>query len=265
MRLILLLALLAAGHAAIAQNMGLALDSPEWVDIEAFPVAGKNSLFKKESLTFGDFRTVDVDRSWTKGYSVTTGLTQGIPTDQYYKKIITTDKISKKQKLYFVLSDKEGRINQVFSLAEANTKDFNIGNSPVSAFNLLLDLAGPGIESTSISFSQIYESETGDGWELFIDNEAAQAKPKKYIGYLAKNDNEYYTVVPSSRVKSKKGKIGTMPFGSAGFEIRNKAGEPMAAVSIIDNGIIYLMDMDPRERLLMASACAALLLRPADL
>ena len=56
-----------------------------------------------------------------------------------------------------------------------------------------------------------------------------------------------------------------MPFGSAGFEIRTKDGEAVAAVSIIDNGVIYLADRDPQERILLASACAALLLRPADL
>ena len=66
-------------------------------------------------------------------------------------------------------------------------------------------------------------------------------------------------------VKSKNGKTGKMPFGSAGFIIRSKEGKPVAAVSIIDKGVIYLMDADPAERLLLASACTSLLLRPADL
>jgi hypothetical protein len=98
-----------------------------------------------------------------------------------------------------------------------------------------------------------------------IDNQASQAKPRKYVGYLAKNDNEYYTVTPTSNIKSKNGKVGKMPFGSAGFIIRSKEGTPVAAVSIIDKGVIYLMDCYPSERLLLASACTSLLLRPADL
>jgi len=257
---LLFLAVLATG-----QSMGLALDAPEWKGVQSYPVSGRQTFFKKESLRFGPFHTTEVDRSWTKGYTVTTGLTHGIPTDQFYRKIITTDKSYRKQKLYFTLADQAGHINQIFSLAEARAKDFNIGNSPVSVVNLLLDIAGPGMASTDMSFSQIYEGETGDGWELFIDNEAAQTHPKHYIGYLAKNDSEYYTVTPLSRVKTKKGKTGNMPFGSAGFEIRDRDGRPMAAVSVIDNGIIYLQDMPDRERLLMASACAALLMRPADL
>ena len=43
------------------------------------------------------------------------------------------------------------------------------------------------------------------------------------------------------------------------------AGRPVAAVSLMGPGIIYLTDTEPRERLLLATACAALLLRPTDL
>ena len=100
---------------------------------------------------------------------------------------------------------------------------------------------------------------------MFIDNQAAVAQPKKYMGYLARNDTEFYTITPVTQVKNKKGKVGAMPFGSVGFEIRSKDGEALAAVSVIDNGIIYLKETDPQEQLLLASACAALLLRPEDL
>jgi hypothetical protein len=46
-----------------------------------------------------------------------------------------------------------------------------------------------------------------------------------------------------------------MPFGSAGYEIRNKAVQPVAAVSLTDRRVVYLMDVSPRERLLMATLC----------
>lgn len=265
MKITFALLLTLASQMVFGQSMMLALDSPEWKDVTAYPVKGKKNLLAKESMTFGDFKTAEVDRSWTKGTQVTTGLTSGIPTDEFYTKIITTDKIHKKQSLYFSLQDNTGLQSQAYCATELNAKDFNIGHSPVSALNLLLDLAGPGVSATNISFAKIYDGVSGDGWELMIDNEAAQAKPKSYIGYLAKNDNEFYTVVPTSKVKSKKGKTGTMPFGSAGFEIRAKDGRAVAAVSIIDKGIIYLADTTPQEKMLMATACAALLLRPADL
>jgi len=248
-----------------SQSMALALEGEEWKEVKEYPVKGKYGIFKKENLTFGDYKTIAVDRSWTKGTEVTSGLTQGIPTDDFYKKIITTDHIQKKQTLYFSLGDGAGLQSQAYCATELKAKDFNVGNNDVSAFNLMLDLAGPGVESSNISFSKIYDGVSGVGWDLMIDNEASQAQPKKYIGYLAKSKNEYYTVTPASSVKSKNGKTGSMPFGSAGFVIRNKEGKPVAAVSIIDQGVIYLMDVDPTERLLLATACTSLLLRPADL
>ncbi len=253
------------GKIATAQNMGLALEGEEWKDVKEYPVNGKNNFLKKEKLNFGEFKALEVDRSWTKGTTVTTGLTEGVPTDDFYKKIITTDHIHRQQTLYFSLGDESGQQSKAFCLSRLDARDFNIGNSSVSALNLLLDLAGPGVESSNIFYTKIFVGPSPDGWELFLDNQAAMTHPKNYIGYLAKNDKEYYSIIPSMRVKSKNGKVGSMPFGSAGFIIRNKMDEPLAAVSIIDNGIIYLKDIDPRERMLLATTCAVLLLRPADL
>lgn len=265
MKIIAMMMIVLATNLVNSQSMTLALEGDEWKEIKEYPVKGKDGIFKKESLTFGDYKTVAVDRSWTKGHEVTSGLTYGVPTDEFYKKIITTDHIQKKQTLYFSLGDGEGHQSQAYCATELKVKDFNIGNSDVHAFNLWLDLVGPGVESSNMSYSKIYDGESGVGWDLMIDNEASQAQPKKYVGYLAKSSSEYYTVTPASKVKSKKGKTGSMPFGSAGYTIRNKEGKPVAAVSIIDKGVIYLMDTNPTERLLLATACTSLLLRPTDL
>ena len=264
-RLLSIILLISAVKVVNAQNMGLALEGSEWKGIHAYPVKGKNTFFKKQKLNFGDYNSIEVDRSWTKGYETTSGLTVGVPTDDFYEKIITTDHIHKKQTLYFAMGDHEGNQSKAFCLSELDAQDFNIGNSDVSVFNLLLDIAGPGAKASNIFYTKIFVGTSGEGWELLLDNEAAQAQPKKYIGYLAKNANEYYAIAPASKVKSKKGKVGTMPFGSAGFTIRDQDGKAVAAVSIIDNGIIYLMDVEPEERMLLATTCAVLLLRPADL
>jgi len=265
MKLIIAMLMILATRMVEAQSMFIALEGEDWQEVKDYPVKGKQGLLTKQKLTFGDYKTVEVNRSWTKGSEVTTGLTVGVPTDEFYKKIITTDKISKKQTLYFALRDNDGNQSETYSVSQLNAKDFNIGNSDVSAINLLLDLAGPGIKSSNISYAKIYSGPSSIGWDMFIDNEAAVAQPKKYMGYLAKNDNEFYTITPVTKVKNKKGKAGVMPFGSVGFEIRSKEGEALAAVSLIDNGIIYLKETNPDERLLLASACAALLLRPEDL
>ena len=265
MQLNFLILFLLAGTLVTGQNLTLALEGDEWKDIKEYPVKGKNGFFKKEKLTFSNYLTLDVDRSWTKGTVSTSGITQGIPTDEYYQKIITTDHIHKKQTLYFSLADDTGNQSKAYCVSRLDANDFNIGNNSFSAVNLLLDLAGPGIESSNVFFTNIFVGPSPYGWELFLDNEAAQMHPKKYVGYLAKNDHEYYTIIPYSKVKSKKGKVNSMPFGSAGFVIHSKDGDALAAVSIIDNGVIYLKDTDPEERLLLATTCAVLLLRPADL
>ena len=248
-----------------AQSMFIALEGEEWKEVKDYPVKGKQGLLVKEKLSFGEYKTLDVDRSWTKGGGSTTGITVGNPTDDFYRKVITTDKMHKKQTLYFALEDNAGNQSESYSVSQLDSKDFNIGKSDVSVFNLLLDIAGPGASSSNFTFSRIYIGTTPIGWDLFVDNEAAVAHPKKYLGYLAKNENEFYTITPVTKVKNKKGKTGLMPFGSVGFEIRSKDGKALAAVSLIDGGIIYLNETDPQERLLMASACAALLLRPEDL
>ena len=260
-----MIALLFLAMTGNSQSMTLALEGDEWKGVHEYAVKGKDGILKKESLTFGEYKTVAVDRSWTKGTVVTSGLTVGVPTDEFYEKIITTDHINKKQTLYFSMTDDNGHQSQAYCVTELKAKDFNIGKSDVSVFNLALDLLGPGMESSNISFSKIYDGVSGIGWELFIDNEASQAKPKSYIGFLARSNEEYYTVSPYSLVKSKKGQVGKMPFGSAGFVIHDKEGKPVAAVSIIDKGVIYLMDGDPTQQLLLATACTSLLLRPADL
>jgi hypothetical protein len=159
--------------------MGLALEGSEWQGIHAYPVKGKNTFFKKQKLTFGDYNSIEVDRSWTKGTESTSGLTVGVPTDDFYEKIITTDHIHKKQTLYFAMGDDDGHQSKAFCASELDAKDFNIGNSDVSVFNLLLDIAGPGVKSSNIFYTKIFVGPSGEGWELMLDNEAAQAQPKK--------------------------------------------------------------------------------------
>jgi len=49
--------------------------------------------------------------------------------------------------------------------------------------------------------------------------------------------------------------------GSVGFEFKNKFNETVAAVSLIDAGIVYLSNSSSAERFVLANAAAALLLQ----
>jgi len=242
-----------------AQNIGLALEGDAWASVREYPVKGRSSHINQK-LSFGPFKTVDIDRSWTKGTTSTSGLSQGIPTDDMYRKIITTDHISKKQTLYFSLADSANNLAGAYCLSRFNAKDFNIGNSSTSAVNLLLDLFGKGDQTTSMFYVMLVNVQTQERWEMMIDNEESQ-RSQAYEGYLVKNEREYYIVKPVNRIKTKKGKTGTMPFGSAGYQITNREGKPLAAVSLMDKGVVYLTDLSEGEKLLLSAALAALLLQ----
>ena len=94
---------------------------------------------------------------------------------------------------------------------------------------------------------------------MILDIQESQRRSKQYVGFLAKSKDDYYTIHPITSVE-KNGKKGILPFGSVGFEIRNKAGVALAAVSLIDNGAVYISSTEPKERFLLANACSALLL-----
>lgn len=254
-------ALTLTGVMCRAQSMKLALEGEEWSGVEEYPVAGRQGILIKQKLSFGEFHTLVVDRSWTKGPSVSIGLSQGLPTDADYKRIVTSEKIKKKQTLYFSLADSLGNEARAYCMTDFKSKDFILGDNPVSIINIFGDILGVGDESSSFFYARIYDAQNSQAWELMLDNQEAQAKPKTYVGYLSKSKDEYYTIKPLSKVVSKKGKAGMMPFGSAGFEIRNKDGKALAAVSLIDKGVVYLTDMSPEERVLLSGALAALLLQ----
>ena len=59
----------------------------------------------------------------------------------------------------------------------------------------------------------------------------------------------------------KNGKSGEILAGSVGLEFHNPEGKPVAAVSLIDKGMVFLGKTTKEERFLLANLCAALLLQ----
>lgn len=245
---------------ARGQNMQLALDAPEWAGVKAHPVKGRTGVLIKQKISFGDIFTTEIKRSWTRGSSVTTGFTIGIPTDHDYRKLITTDYIDKKQTLFISLQDSAGALANAYCVSRFSARDFNIGNNSVSLLNLAGDLFGAGVSSESLFYVQIY-TEGESPWHLVLDNEASQRAPATYRTRLLKSDSRFYTIIPDSRVKSRKGKVANMLFGAAGFQFRDPDGNAVAAVSMIDKGVIYLKELTVQERIVIAAAATALLLQ----
>lgn len=256
--LLAVLAVVATLVGCTPMKLGLAEDLRNHHD--AYPVKGRQGVLIKEKMSFGEFATSKVKRSWTRGNSMRAGLGFGSnPYADDYQNIIGMEYINKRQTLNFSLTDGQ-RSSEVFCVSKFHSEDLQVGKNANSLFNVLLDISGKGGRSESNFYVQLYTSTTERPWELLLNNQAAKAQAKTYTGVLAKSEKEYYTIVPVTKLESK-GQVRNMPFGAAGFELRDANGRTVAAVSMMDKGVVYLGKTTADERFLVANVCAALLLQ----
>lgn len=226
---------------------------------DTYAVQGRQGLLIKEKLVFGEYRTTKVKRSWTKGHSSRTGIGWGGTAQHEWVNIISTEYINKKQTVNFRLTD-ELNVSEVFCVSRFRAKDLQVGRNENSILNIGLDIAGKGGSSSSFYYVQVFINDEESPWQLILDNQAVQAKAKSYTGVLAKSKTEFYTLVPVTKLE-KNGKSGNILAGSVGFEFRNERGVAVAAVSLMDKGMVFLGRINPKERFLLANACAAILLQ----
>lgn len=226
---------------------------------DEYKVKGRQGILIKQKLSFGEFSTSQVKRSWTKGSSLKFGIVSGGTSPEDWVNLISMEYIKRKQTVRFELTD--GKLGSaVYCVSRFNARDLEIGKTN-SILNIGMDVLGIGGSSESTYYVQIFDKQDSRPWEMVIDNQAAQAKAKTYIGYLAKGRDEYYSIVPVRRMENSKGKSGNILAGSIGFEFRDKNDRPVAAVSMIDKGMVFLGKTTREERFLMANASAALLLQ----
>jgi hypothetical protein len=224
----------------MADNMAMATE---------LPVKGRQGLLINQKLTFGEFKTGKVHRSWTKGHDVNLG-----PYEAIWVKYS-----DRKQTFRFTMSDEAGNNAETFCIAKTNAEDWSIGNNPNSIPNLMIEVLGLDGPSDNTFAAEIFMKDEAAPWRLQLDIQEAQRNSQKYVGYLAHGRDEYYTLHPVTKVDVN-GKKRAIPMGSAGFEIKSKSGVSVAAVSLIDAGKVYISSTEPKEKLLLANACAALLL-----
>lgn len=238
----------------------MALDTPGWAQHETLTVSGKKGLFSKERMHFGEYRTTAVKRSWIKGSGSHYGLGTGIPGNHDYTNIISLNQIRKKQTIRFSLTDEHKNLSEVYCVSKFNATGITVGNNPNSIFNVALDLLLSPVGSNTY-YVQLYHQQGERPWEMLIDNDKSQQKPRSYIGYLNYSRDRYYTIHPVYKMENKNGKASNILFGAVGFEFRNSAGKPVAAVSTLNKGVVYLQPLPANERFLLANACAALLMQ----
>ena len=234
---------------AVSEELNLAKDE--------YPVKGRQGILINQKLSFGEYKTTKVKRSWTKGSSSKNGI--GVYNEKNeYINLISEEYIQRKQTINFSLSD--GNFSSdVFCASRFDSRDLSIGKSENSIWNIALDISGVGFESQNLFYVQVYVDDKSP-WQLLLDNQASQAKAKEYSGVFARSKTEFYTIRPVSKL-DQNGKIRNMPFGSVGYEISDKEGTAVAAVSLLDRGMIFLGKTNPSERFLLANLCAAILLQ----
>jgi hypothetical protein len=240
----------------------IALTGEQWNEKESLAVKGRTGILINQKMSFGEFYTTDINRSWTKGSNSYNGIGLRNVTTGEYINIIGTEYINRKQTLRFNLADANGTLSDVFCVSRFMSKDLLVGDDKgLLSFGIdLMELKNR--RSSSIFYAQIYTDNSGEPWQLMLDNEEVQRDPKYYSGMVAKSRDQYYTIVPVTKVLSNKGKVLDMPFGAMGLEIRDRSGVPLAAVNLADKGQVYFAKgLDEQEKFLLANICTALLLQ----
>ena len=240
----------------------MTLSPEDWKYKEEYTVAGKRGLFKKERMSFGDYYTTEVKRSWVKGTNSRFGLGGNFLNPYDYTNIISVEYIKRKQTIRFSMAGATRQESEVYCVSRFNAQDLTIGNKPHSIVNVAVDIIETvHSQPDSKYYVQLYLKQNERPWELLLDNVQSQLKPDSYVGYLSQTRDKYYSIVPIRQMEGKNGKPANMPFGAIGFEFRNKYNEPVAAVSLIDKGVVYFQNVSPEEKFLLANACAALLMQ----
>jgi hypothetical protein len=222
------------------------------------PVKGKDGFFINQKLSFGDYKTTSVKRSWTKTRSSRTGI-GSYNSDGSYDNIVSMEYTNRKQTVNFNLTDGL-QTSEVRCVTKFSSDDLVVGNNPNSLPNIIIGLAR-GMQSTNTYYVQVFMNNEVKPWQMLLNNNAVQDKPESYKGAVALNNESFYNIVPVTKMLNKKGEAKNILFGSIGLELKNKEDKAVAAVSFLDKGKVFLNTTDKKEAFLLANICAALLLQ----
>lgn len=259
MRLCVLSAILAILFASCSSAL-IAIDDAGWNKKKELSVKGRNGFLSNYKLSFGEFKTTTVKRSWAKGGRWGFGIGSNDWADR-----LNIEFVRRKQTIRFNLVDASGNESQVTAFSKVRWTDLTTGNNPNSVVNIIGDILQIGDAGTNTYAVRIAISKDEQPWDLLIDNNAAQRQAKTNTGLLARSKSEYYILTPVYKLKNKQGNAVALPSGgSVGFEFRMPGGKTVAAVSLIDNGMVYFSNLSVNERFLLANAAALLLQQKLD-
>jgi hypothetical protein len=216
---------------------------------DVYEVKGRQGLMIRQRLHFGPYTTTGLRRSAVQKWT----SVSGVPG------VFAAEHMKGKQSLRFSFTDGADTLHAEL-VSRVKATDLIIGYRPNSVPNICLDIMAIGTARQDNNFSGSFTFPGSESqWALFLDNTAAQLRRPEPAGFIM-GDSTWYTIVPVWDVKQGN-KVAPMLFGAAGLEIRNAEGVAVAAVSLINNGEVFVGNCSGRERLLLSAVCAALLLQ----
>lgn len=227
--------------------------------LESHKVKGRQGILINQKLSFAEFQTSRVKRSWTQGGNTRISVPL-ISPGVFIPDLISMEYANRHQSFYFQMQDAHGNISDVYGASDFDAADLQIGSNPNSIVNILEDIFSEVDYNRNIFYLQLFLNDEQQPWQLILDNNAVQQQAKKYQGVFAFDRDLYYTLKPITKVQGKKGPKSIL-MGSVGFEIFNNRNETVAAVSLIDGGMVFLNSTNPKERFLLSNLMAALLLQ----
>jgi hypothetical protein len=216
---------------------------------ETYDVKGRQGWLLNQHLSFGSYQSSKVNRSWTKGSGFLAGISD----------VVWAGYERKKQTFRFGLNDASSNKSEVFAITKLEGRDITIGGDKVENGAVTNGIFGIELSSSN-NFAATITVNAGDPWELIVNNELAQERPSEVAGTLRQSKENYYEIVPVRNFE-RNGKSHKVIAGSIGYEFRNRLGQTVAAVSLLDNGRVYFGNISNEEKFLLANACAALLLQ----
>ncbi|HSF46352.1 MAG TPA: hypothetical protein VLA58_10090, partial [Chitinophagaceae bacterium] len=201
---------------------------------ERLDVKGRQGWMLNEKLSFGDYRTVSLKRSWTKGSGAFAGWTAYKPGYVEIENRIGLEYSQRNQSVKFELTDANQRESAVFCVTKVKSFNFIVDKNPNPAVGEVNSILEVGDDWQNGYWVNIYLKDNDNPWEMVINNNDAQRDRKNYTGFLALDRHNYYTIKPVYKIVNNKGKALSTIAGSVGFEFLNKEGKAVAAVSTMN-------------------------------
>lgn len=225
-----------------------------------YKVKGRQGILINQKLSFGEYNTSKVKRSWTKGGNSRVPVSVSPVIDFLYPEVLTKENQDRYQTFGFQMKDGLQNYTDVYAATEFASQRILIGNNPNSIVNIIRDITGKDISQSYMFYAQVFINQDTKPWELVLDNQASQKDAQQYVGYFGYDKERYYTLKPITKLQTSKGPKSIL-MGAVGFEICNPKNQAVAAVSLMDNGLVYLSNSSAEERFLLANLCATLLLQ----